>query len=65
MLLKIRLILPKFISSKTKVPDGTTAMYNDMCLFNLLPVPKTSGFVALYHWKMFRLAMLTLPPIYH
>jgi len=36
-----------------------------MCLFNLLPVPKTSGCVALYHWKMFMLAMLTLPPIYH
>ena len=35
-----------------------------VCLY-LLPVPKTSGFVALYHWKMFMLVMLTLPPFYH
>ena len=32
-----------------------------VCLY-LLPVPKTSGFVALHHWKMFMLVMLTLPP---
>jgi hypothetical protein len=36
-------------------------MYICVCYY-LLPVPKTSGFVALFYWKMFMLVMLELPP---
>jgi len=36
------------------------------CLFIFTPSSKkTSGFVALYHWKMFMLVMLTLSPVYY